>query len=155
MELRQQKLSNTLNTLLEEETKIFIDYLSKMISLTNLPDISVADVAEIEQMRLLIINAIDDLEQLARARELTNIIWELNLKNSQTELDWRKTEILLESYERTRDESLESALSNLRELSKIVNDSTLSNLSSPNVGVNINIGFCEQVESVAKAIAVQ
>ena len=155
MELRQQKLSNTLNTLLEEETKIFIDYLSKMISLTNLPDISVADVAEIEQMRLLIINAIDDLEQVARARELTNIIWDINIKSSKTELDWRKTEILLESYERTRDESLESALSNLRELSEIVNDSTLSNLSSPNVGVNINIGFCEQVESVAKAIAVQ
>lgn len=126
-----------------------------MISLTNLPDISVADVAEVEQMRLLIINAIDDLEQVARARELTNIIWDINIKSSKTELDWRKTEILLESYERTRDESLESALSNLRELSEIVNDSTLSNLSSPNVGVNINIGFCEQVESVAQAIAVQ
>lgn len=104
-----------------------------MISVTKLSDISVADLAEIEQMRLLIISAIDDLEQVARARELTNIIWDINAKSCKTEKDWRKTEILLESYERTRDESLESAISNLRELDEIMNVTTLSNLFSRDV----------------------
>jgi hypothetical protein len=77
-----------------------------------------------EQLWFLIINAIDNLEQVERARELTNIIWDINVKSSKTEQDWKKTEILLESYERTRDESLESALSNLRELVKIITGST-------------------------------
>ena len=77
-----------------------------------------------EQLWFLIINAIDNLEQVARARELTNIIWDINVKSRKTEQDWKKTEILLESYERTRDESLESALSNLRELVKIMTGST-------------------------------
>ena len=104
-----------------------------MSSLTNLLDISLADAVELEKMWFLIINSIDNLEQVARARELTNIIWDINAKSSKTEQDWKKTEILLESYERIRDESLESALSNLRELVKIMNRSTRPNLSSQDV----------------------
>ena len=96
-----------------------------MSSLTNLFDISIADAAELEQTWFLIINAIDNLEQMARARELTNMIWDINVNSRQTEQDWKKTAILLESYERTRDESLESALSNLRGLVKIMNSSNL------------------------------
>ena len=103
-----------------------------MISLTNLPDIAIANAVEIEQMQLLIINAIDELEQVARARDLTNIIWDINTQGSKTEQDWKKTEILLECYEKTRDKSLESALSHLRELNEIMNISALSNLLSPN-----------------------
>ena len=103
-----------------------------MISFTNLPDISIAEFAEIEQMRLLIINAIDNLEQVSRARELTNIIWDVNISGSKTEEDWRKTEILLESYEKTRDEYLESALSNLKELVEIMNASNLTNRHNTN-----------------------
>ena len=104
-----------------------------MSSLNNLLDIPLTDAAEFEQMWFLIINSIDNLEQVVRARELTNIIWDINVKSSKTEQDWKKTEILLESYERTRDESLESALSNLRELVKIMNSSTLLNQLSHNV----------------------
>jgi hypothetical protein len=76
-----------------------------------------------EQLWLLIINAIDNLEQTVRARELTNIIWDINVNKSKTEQDWNKTEILLESYERMRDESLEAALLNLRELVQIMSES--------------------------------
>ena len=110
-----------------------------MISLTNLPNISVADMAEIEQMRLLILNAIDDLEQLARARELTNLVWDINVNGGKTEQDWQKTEILLESYEKARDESLESALSNLRELEQMMSEPTPPNLSAADIGGNMNI----------------
>ena len=101
-----------------------------MTSLVNLLDISVVNAVELEQMWSLIINAIDNLEEVARARELTNVIWDINLQSSKTEHDWRKTEILLESYEKTRDESLESALSNLKELVEIMNASTLTNRHS-------------------------
>ena len=104
-----------------------------MSSLNNLLDIPLTDAAEFEQMWFLIINSIDNLEQVVRARELTNIIWDINANSSKTEQNWKKTEILLKSYERTRDESLESALSNLRELAKITNSSTLGNLSSRDV----------------------
>lgn len=116
-----------------------------MISLTNLPDMLVAEVAEIEQMQLLIINAIDDLEQMARARELTNIIWDINVNSNKTDEDWRKTEILLESYEKLRDEALESALSNLKELADVVeistNVSTLPNLSLQDMNQNKDAGL--------------
>ena len=60
------------------------------------------------------------MEQIVRARELTNIIWDVNIEKSKIQQNWIKTEILLESYERTRDESLESALSNLKELVEII-----------------------------------
>lgn len=106
-----------------------------MSSLTNLFDISIADAAELEQMWFFIIDSIDNLERMSRARELTNIIWDINVNSSQTEQDWQKTEILLESYERTRDESLESALSNLRELVKIINSSNLGNRTLRNVKI--------------------
>ena len=121
------------------------------MSLTNLPNISIADNAEVEQMRLLVLNAIDDLEQMARARELTNIIWEVNANSHKTEQDWQKTEVLLESYEKARDESLESALSNLRQLEEIMNDSTLSNLSLQDFGANI--GFYEQMKPLVEIIS--
>lgn len=68
----------------------------------------------------LIINTIDNLEQLDRSRELTNIVWDINLTN-KTDRNWQKVEVLLESYEKTRDKSLEAALSNLRELVCIMN----------------------------------
>ena len=103
-----------------------------MTSLTNLFDISVVNTVEREQMWSLIINAIDNLEEVARARELTNVIWDINLQSSKTEQDWRKTEILLESYEKTRDESLESALSNLKELVEIMNTLNITNRHSSN-----------------------
>ena len=96
-----------------------------MTSSINLLDISVVNAVEIEQMWLLIFDAIDNLEQVARARELTNIIWDINTSDAKTVLEWKKTEILLESYEKTRDEALESALSNLRKLVKIMNESKL------------------------------
>ena len=131
--------------LLRKKTKTFIDRLSNMISLTNLPDMLVAEVTEIEQMQLLIINAIDDLEQMARARELTNIIWDINVNSNKTDEDWRKTEILLESYEKLRDEALESALSNLKELADVVeistNVSTLPNLSLQDMNQNKDAGL--------------
>jgi uncharacterized protein (UPF0264 family) len=69
-----------------------------------------------ERLWSLIIDAIDHLEQVARTRELTNIFWDINVKSSKTEQDWQRVEILLESYETARDESLEAALANLREL---------------------------------------
>lgn len=98
-----------------------------MTSLANLFDISVFNTVERDQMWSLIINAIDNLEEVARARELTNIIWDINEQSTKTEQDWRKTEILLESYEKVRDESLESAQSNLKELLEIMNASNLTN----------------------------
>ncbi|MCC0176168.1 hypothetical protein I4641_04140 [Waterburya agarophytonicola K14] len=74
-----------------------------------------------ERLWALIISAIDNLEQVSRSRELTNILWDINIKSSKTEQDWKRTEILLESYEKNRDEFLEAALSNLRELVQIMN----------------------------------
>ena len=65
-------------------------------------------------------DAVDRLEQVARARELTNILWDINFKIAKTEQEWNKVEILLESYEKMRDESLEAALSNLREAIEIL-----------------------------------
>ena len=100
-----------------------------MTSSINLLDISVVNSVELERISLLAIDAIDDLERLARARELTNIIWDINENSNETVRDWQKTEVLLESYERARDESLDSALSNLRELIKIVNESSLRDRS--------------------------
>lgn len=96
-----------------------------MSTLVNLLDISVVHAEEVEQMWTLIIDAIDRLEEVTRARELTNVIWEINVNSDKTEEDWKKTEILLESYEKARDESLESALSNLKELVKVMNNSNL------------------------------
>ena len=95
-----------------------------MTSTINLLDISVVNAVDLERMWLLVIDAVDNLEQVSRARELTNIIWDVNISGS--EKNWEKTEVLLESYERTRDESLESALSNLKELTRIMNESKLS-----------------------------
>lgn len=69
----------------------------------------------------LIINAIDNLEQVARARELTDILWDTNVQNSKTGRDWKRVEVLLESYEKARDEPLEAALSDLRELVRVIN----------------------------------
>lgn len=62
----------------------------------------------------LVMDAIDNLEQVARARELTNILWEINFKIGKTEQEWNKVETLLESYEKMRDESLDAAIIKLR-----------------------------------------
>ena len=127
----QPKFLYTLNTLLERERisvyYLFVRKIILMTSLANLFDISVFNTVERDQMWSLIINAIDNLEEVARARELTNIIWDINEQSTKTEQDWRKTEILLESYEKVRDESLESAQSNLKELLEIMNASNLTN----------------------------
>ena len=69
---------------------------------------------------LLVMDAMDNLEKVARARELTNILWDINFKIDKTEQEWNKVEILLESYEKMRDESLEAALSNLRQAIEIL-----------------------------------
>jgi hypothetical protein len=69
---------------------------------------------------LLIIDAIDNLEQVIRARELINILWDINLTDTKTEQDWSRVEILLESYEKTRDEFLEAAISNLKEVVEVM-----------------------------------
>ena len=70
-----------------------------------------------ERLWSLIIDAIDNLEEVARARELTNIVWDnINTKSIKTPQDWTRIEVLLESYEKKRDKSLDAALSNLREL---------------------------------------
>lgn len=68
-----------------------------------------------ELLSLLIIDAIDNLEQVIRARELINILWDINLTGTKTEQDWNRAEILLESYEKTRDEFLEAAIFSLKE----------------------------------------
>lgn len=73
-----------------------------------------------ELFYVLIIDAIDNLEQVIRARELINILWDINLKSSKTEQDWNRIEILLESYEKTRDEFLEAAIVSLKELVEIM-----------------------------------
>lgn len=109
-----------------------------MISLTTLPKYSVNDAEKVEHMRLLIVQAIDNLEQMVRVRELTNQIWDIN--STYREENWDKTSVLLESYEENRDESLESALSTLRELAGMINGETLLVESSADVGLNINIG---------------
>jgi hypothetical protein len=75
-----------------------------------------------ELLCLLIIDAIDNLEQVIRARELINILWDINLTSTKTEQDWSRVEILLESYEKTRDEFLEAAISNLKELVEVMNE---------------------------------
>ncbi len=49
-----------------------------------------------------------------------NIFWDLNFKLDKTEQELQKVEILLESYEKMRDESLDAALSNLKELGRIL-----------------------------------
>lgn len=68
----------------------------------------------------LVIDAIDNLEQVSRARELTSILQDANLRTNKTQQEWSRVEVLLESYEKMRDESLEAALNNLRELVRIL-----------------------------------
>jgi hypothetical protein len=75
-----------------------------------------------ELLCLLIIDAIDNLEQVIRARELIDILWDINLTSTKTEQDWSRVEILLESYEKTRDEFLEAAISNLKELVEVITE---------------------------------
>ena len=112
-----------------------------MIYSTKFADLLVTDRIEVEQMQMLIVNAIDDLEQLARARELTNAIWESDSMNGRTDRGSQRLEVLLESYERTRDESLESALVKLKELAEVMNNTVSSSLSSPEIDINIGIGL--------------
>lgn len=69
-----------------------------------------------ERIWLLVINTIDNLDRVARVRELTNMVSDINIKSSKTEEDRQRVKILIESYREVRDESLEAALFNLREL---------------------------------------
>jgi hypothetical protein len=75
-----------------------------------------------ESLCLLVIDAIDNLEQVIRARELIDILWDINVTSTKTEQDWSRVEILLESYEKTRDEFLEAAISNLKELVEVMTE---------------------------------
>ena len=68
------------------------------------------------QLYVLIFNILDNLEELEKTKVLTDIIWELNSDRNESPKTWRKTEVLLKSYEKYRDESLETALFNVREL---------------------------------------
>ena len=74
------------------------------------------------QLYVLIFNILDNLEELSRIKALTDIIWDVNLDRSKLEENWRRTEVLLESYEKSRDESLDIALSNLKELVNVLSD---------------------------------
>lgn len=75
------------------------------------------------QFWILIFSVMDNLEKLEKTGELIDIIWDINSKQIKTEKDWKKTEVLLESYEKSRNESLSAALSNLRELVHTLSDS--------------------------------
>lgn len=85
---------------------------------------TVSNYSDREELWQLIISSIDSLERLVRARELINIIWDLDITTSKTERDCIRTELLLESYERIRDESLEAALLNLKDLIQIMSEET-------------------------------
>ncbi len=68
------------------------------------------------QLWIFIFNVMDNLEELKRTGELIDIIWDVSPDQTKTEKDWERTELLLKSYEKLRDESLDSALSNLKDL---------------------------------------
>ena len=68
------------------------------------------------QLWILIFSILDNLEELEKTKVLTAIIWEINSDRSKLKTNWRRTEVLLRSYEKSRDSSLEIALSNLKEL---------------------------------------
>ena len=79
------------------------------------------------QLWALIFNILDHLEELERTKVLTDIIWEINSNQSKLQNNWKRTEVLLKSYEKYRDESLEASLDNMRELVNTLSD--LNNLS--------------------------
>lgn len=68
------------------------------------------------QIWVLIFNILDNLEELEKNKVLTDIIWENNSNLNKLETNWKRTEVLLKSYEKSRNEYLEVALSNLKEL---------------------------------------
>lgn len=72
------------------------------------------------RLRSLVLSAIDNLNEVARARELTNIIEENQIVLIKNERSWDKVEILLESYEKRRDEYLEPALADLEQIRQII-----------------------------------
>ena len=74
------------------------------------------------QLYILIFNILDNLEELKRTQVLTDIIWEVNSDISTLETNWRQTEALLKSYEKYRDESLDIALFNVKELINFLSD---------------------------------
>ena len=71
-------------------------------------------------VRSLVLSAMDNLNQLARARELINILWDTQTELNKGEQNWDRIEILLECYEEKRDKYLELALSDLEQLRQIV-----------------------------------
>ena len=71
---------------------------------------------EPRQLWALIFNILDHLEELERNKVLTDVIWEINSNQNKLQNNWRRTEVLLRSYEKSRDESLEASLDNMREL---------------------------------------
>lgn len=79
------------------------------------------------QLWALIFNIIDNLEELERTKVLTDVIWEINSNQSKLQNNWRRTEVLLRSYEKSRDESLEASLSNMKELVDALSDSSSLN----------------------------
>ena len=79
------------------------------------------------QLWILIFKVLDHLEELEKTKVLTDIIWEINPNLSKSETNWRRTEVLLKSYEKSRNESLEVALSSLKELANVLSDPNQSN----------------------------
>ena len=79
------------------------------------------------QIWILIFTILDRLEELERTKVLTDLIWEINSDRSKSKANWKRTEVLLTSYEKSRDESLNAALSNLRELVDVLSHSNQPN----------------------------
>ena len=79
------------------------------------------------QLWVLIFNILDNLEELERTKVLTDVIWEINSDRDKLQNNWRRTEVLLKSYEKYRDETLEASLSNVKELVNALSGSSFSN----------------------------
>lgn len=79
------------------------------------------------QLWVLIFNILDNLEELERTKVLTDVIWEINSDRDKLQNNWRRTEVLLKSYEKYRDETLEASLSNVKELVSALSGSSFSN----------------------------
>ena len=79
------------------------------------------------QLWVLIFNILDNLEELERTKVLTDVIWEINSDRDKLQNNWRRTEVILKSYEKYRDETLEASLSNVKELVNALSGSSFSN----------------------------
>ena len=72
------------------------------------------------RIRSLVLSAMDNYYQLDRAKELINILWDIQIEYKKDELDWERVELLLESYEQRRNKYLAQLRSDLEQLQQIV-----------------------------------